>query len=163
VTGLTPAATVNRGEVLQYQVNGSGSNPGDFMITADQPIHAMQFMVGAFMVSGGGSTGDPSMVQAVPVDQYLNRYVVLVPTTWENDFFVLTRHTGATITIDGGPVATGWAPVGTTSFEVTRTPVSDGVHVVEGDQPFGVIVIGYDQYDSYAYPGGLNMQIINPV
>ena len=103
------------------------------------------------------------MVQAVPVDQFLDRYVVLVPNTWINDYFVLTKHTGATITIDGNPVTTPWVTVGGSSFEVTRTPVDDGVHVIEGDMNFGVIVIGYDSYDSYAYPGGLNLQVINPV
>jgi len=114
-------------------------------------------------VSSGGNNGDPSMVQAVPVDQYLNRYVVLVPTTWNNDYFVITRHTGANVSIDGAAVSTTWSPAGTSPFEVGRVSVSDGVHVVEGDQPFGIIVIGFDSYDSYAYPGGLNLQIINPV
>ncbi|MCY1007897.1 hypothetical protein OV079_20530 [Nannocystis pusilla] len=41
-------------------------------------------------------------------------------------------------------------------------PADDGVHVLTGDQPFGVIVIGYDEYDSYAYPGGLDQKQINP-
>jgi hypothetical protein len=27
---------------------------------------------------------------------------------------------------------------------------------------FGVIVLGYDSYDSYAYPGGLDQKQINP-
>jgi hypothetical protein len=163
VTGLTPTATVNRGQRLELQVGGSAANPGDFFISADQPIHVTQYMVGAFMVSSGGSNGDPSMVQAVPVDQYLNRYVVLVPTTWNNDYFVITRHTGANVTIDGAAASAAWTVVGTTPFEVGRVSVSDGVHVVEGDQPFGIIVVGFDDYDSYAYPGGLNLQIINPV
>ena len=163
VEGLPPSIVLGRGEWYEFLVNGPADQPGDFMVTADQPILVTQFMVGAFMVSSGGDIGDPSMVQAVPVDQYLDRYVVLVPDTWVNDFFVLTRQAGATITIDSAPVTATWTPVGTSIYEVARAGVSDGVHVVEGDQPFGVIVIGYDSFDSYAYPGGLNMQIINPV
>ena len=163
IGGLTASAAINRGQRLEYLVSGSAANPGDFYISADQPIHVNQFMVGAFMVSSGGSNGDPSMVQAVPVEQFLDRYVVLVPGTWVNDYFVLTRHTGSTVNIDGAPVSSTWAPAGTSAFEVTRVLVSDGVHVIDGDQPFGVLVVGYDEYDSYAYPGGLNLQIINPM
>jgi hypothetical protein len=66
------------------------------------------------------------------------------------------------VSIDGAAVSATWVSVGSTSFDVARVSVSDGVHVLEGDQPFGVIVIGYDSYDSYAYPGGLNLQLINP-
>jgi hypothetical protein len=163
VTGVPVGVTMNRGETVQYEVNGPFDQPGDFFIEADKPIHVMQYMVAAFMVSSGGNTGDPSMVQAVPVDQYLERYVVLVPTTWENDFFVLTRVTGSLVSIDGAAVTTPWTAVGSSGYEVTRTPVADGVHVVEGDRAFGIIVIGYDAFDSYAYPGGLNLQIINPI
>jgi hypothetical protein len=163
ITGVPVGVTMNRGETVQYEVNGPFEQPGDFFIEADKPIHVMQYMVAAFMVSSGGNIGDPSMVQAVPVDQYLERYVVLVPTTWENDFFVLTRVTGSSVTVDGAEALTTWAAVGSSGYEVARVPVSDGVHVVEGDRAFGIIVIGYDSFDSYAYPGGLNLQIINPI
>ena len=37
------------------------------------------------------------------------------------------------------------------------------IHPQGAKEPFGIIVIGYDRFDSYAYPGGLNMQLINPV
>jgi hypothetical protein len=46
---------------------------------------------------------------------------------------------------------------------VARILVSDGVHSLQGSQPFGVIVMGYDFADSYAYPGGLDQQLINPI
>ncbi len=49
-----------------------------------------------------------------------------------------------------------------TGYEVARIPASDGVHSLDGDQTFGVTVLGYDSYDSYAYPGGLDQKQINP-
>lgn len=112
----------------------------------------------------GSSIGDPAMAQYVPVEQFLPRYVVLVPGTWVNDVFVLTRPAGATITIDGTPVDDSlFAPVGGGTYEVARVPVADGVHVLDGgDQKFGVVVVGYDQHDSYAYIGGTGTGIINP-
>jgi hypothetical protein len=33
----------------------------------------------------GSSTGDPAMVAMAPTEQYLPRYVMLVPATWIND------------------------------------------------------------------------------
>jgi hypothetical protein len=35
--------------------------------------------------------------------------------------------------------------------------VEDGVHVAQCVEPFGVIAYGYDQYVSYGYPAGLNL------
>jgi hypothetical protein len=76
---------------------------------------------------------------------------------------VLTRTMGETVSIDGNLVNSGWVQVGSTNKQAARVSVTDGVHVLTGTAPFGVIVIGYDQYDSYGYPGGLNQAIINPM
>ncbi|MBI5479764.1 MAG: hypothetical protein HY906_12950 [Deltaproteobacteria bacterium] len=161
VTGLPATVTLNARQKVEYQVNGTGAQQGDFFVSADKPILVTQFTVGSFL--GDGSNGDPDMVQAVPVEQFLSAYVVLVPSTWVNDTFTLTRKAGATVRIDGNAVTTGWLAVATSGYEVARVTVTDGVHVVDGTEPFGIIVDGYDEYDSYAYPGGLNQQLINPI
>jgi hypothetical protein len=73
----------------------------------------------------------------------LPRYL-LVPGTWINDVAVITRMTGAMLTIG-------------------RIPVSDGVHVLDaGDTPFGVIIVGHDEWGSYAYLDGTGTGKINP-
>lgn len=169
ISGYTPDFTLNAGEHVEFTVSGSQANPGDFLVIADKPVLVTQYMVGAFMVEQNGDNGDPAMVQMVPVEQYLDQYVVLVPNTWINDFLILIRPEGASIQVDGTEVTGPWVGVGATNYEgpyqyeVTRHPVSDGVHVLTGTDPFGVIVLGYDSYDSYAYPGGLDQQVINPV
>jgi len=163
VTGLPGTLTLDAGQVSEFMASGGGAQPGDFMVTADKPVLVTQFMVGAYLVAEGSNNGDPSMVQAVPVDQYLDRTVVLVPETWENDSFIITRPSDAEVTIDGFAVEPSvlWSAVGASGYEVARVPASDGVHVIEGSRPLGVLVVGYDAYDSYAYPGGLNQQLIN--
>jgi hypothetical protein len=52
-----------------------------------------------------------------------------------------------------------------TDYEVARVLVDDGVHTVESvddSHGVGVIVIGWDYADSYAYTGGMGMVAINP-
>jgi hypothetical protein len=163
VTGLPASVVLDRGEMAEYQVNGPAGHPGDFLATGDKPFLLVQYLVGAFMVAGNTDFGDPAMVQAVPSEQYLDRYVVLVPDTWINDYLVLTRKSGAVIEIDGVEAATTWTPVGASKYEVARVTVTDGVHVLTGNSPFGIIVMGWDQYDSYAYPGGLALDEISPM
>ncbi len=160
VTGLPASVTLGEREMAEYTVNGPASAPGDFLINADKPILVTQYMVAASLT--GGDQGDPSMVQAVPVEQYLSSYVVLIPATWQNDFLVLTRTAGSDVQVDDMVVTSGWIDIGG-GYQVNRLATTDGVHKITGATPVGVIVVGYDQYDSYAYPGGLDQQLINPI
>ena len=160
VTGLPASVTLNARQRVEYQVAG-GTEPGDFFVSADKPVHVNQFTVGSQLV--GGNNGDPDMIQAVPVEQFLKRYVILAPTTWINDFVVLTRTAGKEVKLDGTAVAGPWLPVGNSGFETVVVKVADGPHVLEGEERFGVSVSGYDSFDSYSYPGGLNQKVINPV
>ncbi len=49
------------------------------------------------------------------------------------------------------------------AYESRRCPVSEGVHSLKGDTPFGVIAYGYGPAGSYAFPGGADAaQIYQP-
>ena len=161
VTGLPPTVTLGARQKMEFTVSG-GATPGDFLISSDKPILVNQFTVGSFTVQNGGDTGDPDMVQAIPTEQYLAHYNVLVPGTWINDFLVLIRKTGATVMVDGIAPGTTWRPLAG-GWETTVMPVPDGEHVLDGSAPFGVAVSGYDSFDSYSYPGGLGQAVINPI
>ena len=164
VTGLPPGnvATLGPRETLELQVAGDTANPGDFTVSGTEAFLVTQYMSAADL---SADTGDPCMVQTVPVEQFLDSYVVLVPPTWEEDRFVLVRSVGAAITIDGQDVDS-W-PAGAEvvpvppSWEVVRIAIEDGAHVLDGATPFGVTVVGYDEFDSYCYPGGLDQEAIN--
>ncbi len=163
VTGFptTPVTLMARQQV-EYQISGT-TTPGDFLVTATKPILVNQYTVGSTLVVPATDQGDPDMVQAIPTEQYLAHYVVLVPATWINDFVVLIRQAGEAIMLDGAAPTTTWNPIGATGWETASVPLTDGVHVLDSNTPFGVTVSGYDQYDSYSYPGGLNQTLINPV
>jgi len=165
VTGLPGTTTLGPGEVLEFWVSGSTTNPGDFSISGTDAFLLTQYMISAY-ASPNPNLGDPAMVQTVPVEQYLDAYVVLVPSTWQNDYMIITRPVGTVVTI-GGTSIDAWpqwsesSVIGSSGFEAVRVQVSDGVHELEGSDMFGVVVVGFDTHDSYAYPGGLNQQRIN--
>ncbi|MCA9696262.1 MAG: IgGFc-binding protein, partial [Myxococcales bacterium] len=143
---------LDSGEVVEFYAGGTAAQPGDFEVEADKPIAVLNYMTGANN-PGANNTGDPAMVQLSPVEQYLPRYVVLVPTTWVNDVAVLARPAGAEILLDNVAIADNlFIPVANSGYEVARVPVADGVHVFDGDtEKFSVVIVGYDSYDSYAY------------
>ncbi|HEY5921364.1 MAG TPA: MopE-related protein [Kofleriaceae bacterium] len=162
VTGLPPSVTLNAREKVEYEVIG-GATPGDFLVTSDKPILVNQFTVGAFHVQVNSLLGDPDMVQAVPTEQFLAAYTVLVPATWTNDYLVITRKEGTMVLVDGVPPNVTWNAVPGGWQTGVLSGLVDGVHTLESNVPFGVHVNGYDQYDSYAYPGGLGQTVINPI
>ncbi len=167
VTGLPASPQVmNAGQVLQFSVGGTMAHPGDFLVTADRPIHVMSYLTGSYTCNvSAEQAGDPAMTQMVPVAQFLDNYIVLVPVNWIYDHAILVKPPGATVYLNGNPVGQGsFIPVADgLEWEVGRITVPDGVHAFTGTAPFGIVVVGYDSYDSYAYPGGLNMQILNPI
>jgi hypothetical protein len=164
VTGLPMGQlNMNSGDLVQFYASGTQAIPGDFEVTATKPIAIVNYMTGSLNLQGSDQ-GDPAMVQLSPVEQYLPRYVVLVPGTWINDYAVITREMDAEITIDGVPVPDqNFVPVADSMYEVARVSVSDGVHLIDGGiAKFSVVIVGYDSYDSYAYLGGTGTGIINP-
>ncbi|MBW2459164.1 MAG: hypothetical protein JRI68_32000, partial [Deltaproteobacteria bacterium] len=170
VTGLPQSPqTMNQGDAATLSVSGTVANPGDFLVSADKPIYLMEYLSSSFSTNAPTSqAGDPAMNQAVPVEQFLASYVVLVPANWIYDYMVLTKPVGATVNVDGNPVPQSQFTaiddtVNPPQWEVARITSTDGVHTLDGTAPFGVIVLGYDSYDSYAYPGGLDQKLINPI
>lgn len=171
LTGL-PASPqmMNKGEVLQFFVASTSiQHPGDFIVNADKPILVADYLTGLQNVPNIPTidAGDPAMAQTVPVEQFLDSYVLLVPNAWNKDYAILTKAIGTTISIDGNPVAqNNFLPIddgmNPPTHEVARVSVTDGVHTMTGSHPFGVVIVGFDYADSYAYPGGVDQQLINP-
>lgn len=90
---------------------------------------------------------------------------MFVPTFWLNDVATITRVSGSTILIDDVPVDDAmFIPAGD-AHEVAWVPIEDGIHRFESEdqQGFSVIIVGYDDDDSYAYLGGTGTAKINPI
>lgn len=134
--------------------------------------------------------GDPSFITIPPLQQWRDKYVFLVPNKYAFDFLLLAVPASSSIRYDGEDLDFAlpdceYEPIGTlpdgtneTEYVAIRCPLSspspddpndpiyqdDGRHVlfsVDG-QPFGLVVWGWDAYVSYGYPGGTNVELINP-
>lgn len=158
-----PIPTLNAGEWFEF---GSREH---FEIISDKPV-----LVGQFLASeqapdpnlrnihepGDAGTGDPAFILAVPVDQFRSEYVFLAPDKYAFDYVSIIAAVGSEVFFDELPIPTEWEPVGSgAEWQVARFVIGDGVHFIQSDQPVGVIVYGYDQYVSYGYPGGLNLDV----
>ncbi len=156
--------SLDAGELAEFFVTGTPAAPGDFFVDADKPIAVFNYMTGYEAMPGGATMlGDPAMVQLGAVEQFLDRYVLLVPSQWTWDFLVVTRPEGAGVELDGAAIDDGLFVSAGGGFEVARVPVDDGVHEVDANAPIAVEVVGYDTADSYAYLAGGGTGVINPV
>lgn len=162
----------------------------DFAIHADQPVAVLQALPSQQVVGipSRFPGGDPALVIPAPIEQYRRDYILLTPDKYAFDFLTITAPKGTRIRLDDaplpetcetGPIA---APPGSkdgVEWEVHRCQLSfpevtpppnvqikdgdqdDGVHTVVADQEIGVVVYGFDRFVSYAYAGGLDLEIIN--
>ena len=157
--------SINAGEYVEIEIAESVE------IKADNPV-----LVGQFLGSSGGSEcnneGDPAFILQVPSDQFRRQYVFLTPPTYTRDYVDVVAPQGALVTLDGTPVTLSGVTIGTTDFTRTSLEIGDGAHVIEGNLAIGISVYGYGGPTgspngvinvSYGYPGGLDLNVINPI
>jgi len=127
------------------------------VFTSTKPFMAVQYIEGN---NGGAQSGDPSMYQMVPVEQFLASYTFATGVGYNPNYAQIIRLKGNPDVLVDGVVVTGFATAG--AYEVADYKVAQGVHFAESAAPFGLIVVGYTAQSSYATPGGLKLSVINP-
>ncbi|EDM76770.1 hypothetical protein PPSIR1_18752 [Plesiocystis pacifica SIR-1] len=143
--------TLDKGEFYSF------STQDHFVISGDGPFLPVQYLESE---NPNANTGDPGMYQMVPTEQFLSSYAFVTGEGYNVHYAQITRPAGgADVFIDGNLVG-GYTTVG--AFEVADVNVSEGAHFATSDAPFGVVQVGYTGVTSYAYPGGLKLEIINP-
>jgi hypothetical protein len=79
----------------------------------------------------------------------------------------MSYQPGVGVLLDGALVDDSFfSDVADTEYQVGRIPIEDGIHTLESAENtrgINVIVVGYDDSDSYAYPGTMGVQAINPI
>jgi hypothetical protein len=127
-----------------------------------------EFAVASFQTGadylGLSVQGDPAQSLATTVEQYRKKYVFLAPADYDVNFVDIIMPLAANVTVDGAPINTAPQPIGS-NYGVARVQLSNGnngVHVLESNEPVGIQVMGYGEYTSYQYPGGLDLKSIAP-
>ena len=128
-----------------------------FVMTGDGPFLPVQYLESQ---TAGAGTGDPSTVQMIPVEQFLDRYVFATGIGYAKNYVQIIRKVGAAeVAVDGVQVA-GYVKIG--GYELADWEIAEGAHVAESAQPFAIINVGYTGFTSYAYPGGMKLDVITP-
>ncbi len=135
--------------------------PIDVRVTGDKPILIAQYMQGQTSVPSGA--GDPSMSLAVPIAQYRTAYTFTASTSYDSNFVNVIAKIGTATELDGEPLDGDARDVGDSDYQVIRARLpagGSGVHRIDGDDAFGLVVYGYGRFTSYMYPGGLDLRRI---
>ena len=107
----------------------------------------------------GANAGDPSLFLVAPDRQHRADYVFLTPNTYAVDYVTLVAPPGTTLNLDGAELDLAQAhPIPGRDRVVLHVPLIDGVHRLTGSHPFGIVVYAYDDFVSYAFTGGLNLE-----
>ena len=153
----------------------------DFVVRSNRAFQLVQMISGQSSTESGGlfgggpdHAGDPAMTTVPPTDQYRSEYTFLTPQSYHAQYVNVVHPPGAIIELDGitmNSAAMGGdrlpqlvvddQPVGRgDAWRLSTIKVSAGNHQImsmTGDT-FGLMVYAYDDYVSYAYPGGMNLE-----
>ncbi len=147
-----------------------------FEILSNVPILVGKFTVGQNYWTNSQSTmGDPAFGLVVPVEQYRSEYNFTAPPSMTANFVnVITRiptdSSEYILLNDVALTASDYIPIGTTGYGVAQMDIthsgSGGSHRIvapSASTRFGIEVYGFARFTSYLYPGGLDLQYINPI
>jgi IgGFc binding protein len=150
------------------QVVDLGIVDSDFEVVGSDAFAVVTFMLGASEIDPSSvppdQLGDPSQSNAVGIEQYRVKYVFLAPTDYTESYVDVTMPISAQVTLDGVGIAATPTAI-SSGYGIARVPLgagADGAHVLIASAGVGIQVIGYGQYTSYQYPGGLNLEAIAP-
>ncbi|MBU1412487.1 IgGFc-binding protein [Myxococcota bacterium] len=161
--------TLQMGEYVEFMPTPNTH----FEVLSTGPIMIGKFTVGQDYA--GNPTGDPAFGLVVPQEQYRSEYNFTTPPSMTNNFVnvIAMIPTDSTdyIVLDGTPITINdYIPIGSTGYGVAQIDVTStgtgGAHRIAAPNAtirFGIEVYGYAAYTSYLYPGGLDLEYINPV
>jgi len=161
--------TLQMGEYVEFMPTPNTH----FEVLSTGPILIGKFTVGQNYA--GNPTGDPAFGLVVPAEQYRSDYNFTTPPSMTNNFvnIIAQLPTDSTdyIVLDGTPITiSDYIPIGSTGYGVAQVDVTatgtGGAHRIAAPNAtirFGIEVYGYAAYTSYLYPGGLDLEYINPV
>lgn len=151
-------ATLNRGELYETVLTEYSE------INASGPVLVAQYSPGQAF---DDVVSDPFMMLIPPNEQFLYNYTFATPEDgFSRNFVNVAIPTTSVdhVLLDGSPVDPAlFSVIGSSGFSGAQLPLEPGSHTMAAEQPFGIYVYGFDDYDSYGYPGGLALADLNPL
>ena len=145
---------INRGQFIETILTTQS------LIQSDKPILVAEYSNGS---TYSGNPGDPFMMLIPSLEQFLPGYTLTTVSGFVSHYINLIAPNSivGALTLDGVPVATSeFTPIGTSGFSGAQLDVTPGSHTLLGSLPFGAFQYGFNNDDSYGYPGG---QSFSPV
>ncbi len=146
-----PQAPINAGGIIETILTGQS------IITSNNPVLVAQYSNGS---SFSGNPGDPFMMICPPYEQYLAGYTLTTVTGYVAHYIniVAPNSVVGSLTLDAVPVPiVEFTPIGVSGFSGAKVAVAPGSHTLAATLPFGVFQYGFNNDDSYGYPGGLSL------
>ncbi|MEE2836068.1 MAG: IgGFc-binding protein [Myxococcota bacterium] len=177
--GLPDCRSMIQGDNVELRANGwcEFGTRQNFVVRSDSPMQMVQFITSqdtTGLRGEGRHAGDPAMSAVPPSEQYRNQYTFLTPDTYHANYLSVIHPVGALLELDGVSMTPGAMgtrgrtpyievdsePVGRENrWALTIIKVGEGAHSIQsltGDR-FGIMAYAYDDYVSYAFPGGLDL------
>lgn len=141
-----------------------------FTISSNNAIEVAQYLVPQQFVKDG-QIGDPSQLLIPAAEQHRKDYVFLVPSTFTKNYIVVAKPVDGSVLLDGVAIegvefACAQEPIGVVAgidYEQVTCEATPGHHAITSEKPFGLSVYGYHSVGSYAFVGGSDVKIINPI
>lgn len=111
----------------------------------------------------GTQAGDPAMFLLPPVRQFRRQYSFVTSPTFKKTYAVISAPRDTQFSYRSGVLsedrvsARAQTTFAGQPWDVFSIRIDSGFHELEADAPFGLVVYAYDDYVSYAFPGGLNL------
>ncbi len=147
-------ATLAAGEYVEFE------HDADFEVEASEPVAVTQYMTGSqYCGQDPVAIGDPAMLVVLPEEQYIDEYIFLTPNNYLFDYVNIIADEDTEVTLDDDEVDSDeFKDIPSSDWKRARIELDPGVHHIKATRPVGVIVYGYDDDVSYAYPGGAELQ-----
>lgn len=156
-------ATLNRGEFYETPIL-----PDAQVFEGSNPIFATQYMTGSGR-PGTGGIGDPAMGSLIPTEQYLSAYTFSTvggsqfAQHWLNVIAHNDDISDGTVILDGAPIPfADFTAISGTNYSYAQIQLTEGTHsTASGSFPHGIYVSGFNEDDSYIYPGGAGISSVD--
>ncbi len=111
----------------------------------------------------GSAAGDPSFFLAPPVEQFRKDYSFVSPPTFARNYVAVAVPHGGSVALDGVAIEPRarlelrQVELAGKTWDVYNVAVEAGYHTMASSERFGIVVYAFDDYVSYAFPGGLDL------